>query len=228
MGRLLRAIEDYRYLLNRGYKRETSLRLVGDKYLLSRLERLLLYRCVHSLEEARARRTKLIPLREAKGKRIAVDGYNTLITVESLLESKPLIICDDGFIRDLSAVHGGYEMKVITEDALRMIASIIKSSEVGEVGFFFDAQISRSGDVAALTRRLLAEAGVEGVASAVKQADSCTLEYAKIVASSDAIVIDKAAYAVDLAQELIRHKRLGKLVFKIEQLQRLERFTQLS
>jgi hypothetical protein len=223
----LGAIEDYRYLLNRGYKRESALRFVGDKYQLGRLERLLLYRCVHSAEEARARRRKRVPLRGARGQRVAVDGYNTLITVESALEAKPLIACDDGFIRDLSAVHNRYRPRGVTEEALCNIIVALRGVGVGEAGFFFDGQISRSGEVAALAERLLAEAEVKGVASAVRQADKSTVEYADIVVSSDAVVIDRARYSVDLAREVIRRKKLYGLVLNLRQSELLQRLAQI-
>jgi len=222
------AIEDYRYLLNRGYKRESAVRFVGDKYLLGRGARLLLYRCVHNDGEAEARRKKIVPLLRARGRRVAVDGFNTLITVEQLLEGRPLILCDDGFIRDLSATHNKYKPSDVTREAIRHIATCLKEAEVGEAGFFFDSQMSRSGELAALVGRILAEAGVKCVASAVRQADLGVVGYAEIVASSDAVVIDRATHSVDLVQEILRRKRRDGLILNIKRRRDLERLKQLD
>ncbi|MDO8635402.1 MAG: DUF5616 domain-containing protein [Dehalococcoidia bacterium] len=40
-----------------------------------------------------------------KGKRLAIDGYNVLVTVESALQGKPVVMCDDGFVPGCVAVQ---------------------------------------------------------------------------------------------------------------------------
>jgi hypothetical protein len=102
------AIRDLRYLLNRGYPRETAVRVVSNHYCLSSEERHLLSRCVFSREEGEEHRRKLVRLEGVRGRTLGVDGYNVLITCESLLGGYPVIRCDDGLLRDLRAVRGKY------------------------------------------------------------------------------------------------------------------------
>ena len=61
MPLLLQAAADFRYLLNRGYPREASLTLVGNRYDLPREARQILHRGVFADEVAQARRAKLQP-----------------------------------------------------------------------------------------------------------------------------------------------------------------------
>jgi len=202
--RLDEAVKDFRYLLGRGYKRESALKFVGDRYQLNKVFRLLLYRCVYGEEEAKKHRGKLVSQKDVLGKVLAVDGYNTLITVESMLEDKPIIFCDDGFIRDLSAVHGKHKPTKTTVKALKLLAEGLVRVGVREIKFFFDSQVSYSGELASLTRETLRGFGLVGDAVAVKQADNQVLGFGEIVASSDAVIIGKARKVFDLAGETIK------------------------
>ena len=92
------AAEDFRYLLNRGYNRNSSLKLVSDRYNLSKDERNFLIRAVFSDREAEERRKKLVNIEEIRGKRVVIDGYNVLITVENVLKGENIIFCDDGLL----------------------------------------------------------------------------------------------------------------------------------
>ena len=52
------AAKDLRYLLNRGYRKPTALKLVGDRYGLNRRERLILFRGILPKHEAEAIKSK--------------------------------------------------------------------------------------------------------------------------------------------------------------------------
>ncbi|MFH1327400.1 MAG: DUF434 domain-containing protein [Candidatus Bathyarchaeota archaeon] len=212
--KILHALQDYRYLLNRDYDRDSALRFVGDKYQLPKPQRQMLYRCVHSAKEANAHKRKLLPLKKISGRKIAVDGYNTLITLESILKNKPIIRCDDGLIRDISEVHEKYKMTPITKEAVTILTETLLKNKAKRVKFFFDAQISKSGLLASLTRKTMKDEDLEGDAVAVKAADWEALNYSRIVASSDAAIINKARYVLDLAGEVTR-KSIPSRVLKV-------------
>jgi len=201
---LREAVKDLRHLLNRNYNRESTLKFVGDKHQLSREERLTLYRGVYDAQSVKRHQSKLIPTTAISGKTLAVDGYNILITVESLLSDKPLVLCDDGFIRDISAVHGKHKPTKKTVNALTIILNFLNKNKARKTLFFYDAQVSKSGELAALTRSLIKKSGLDGDAQAVKQADLATLKSSNIVASSDAVIIEKAKRVVDLAGEIAK------------------------
>jgi hypothetical protein len=198
------AVKDFRYLLSRGYNREGALAFVGDRCQLTREERLTLYRGVYAPRSADKHRKKLLPIDAIRGKRLAVDGYNVLITVETMLSDKPLVLCDDYFIRDVSAVHGKHKPTRKTRNALNIILKFLNKCKPMNVCFSYDAQVSRSGELAALTRTLMGKVEVKGSARAVKQADIYAVKSGDIIASSDAVIIEKAKKVVDLAGEIVR------------------------
>lgn len=206
------AAEDLRYLLSRDYNREGSVSFVGDKYQLDRAQRLMLYRAVYDSKTAEEHVRKKLKIDAVTNKALGVDGYNVVITVESMLTNKLLILCDDGFVRDVSAVHGSHKPASLTEDALKTILSLLAEHKPSRIGFFYDSQISHSGDLASMTRRLLKDHAISGKAEAVKKADTSALEYGEIVASSDAVLIEKSKKMVDLAGELVRGRVQTRIV----------------
>jgi hypothetical protein len=200
------AAEDLRFLLNRGYPKDASLQLVGNRYNLDRNGRHLLRRGVfpHNLTEER--RKKQISVKELKGTGLAIDGHNCLITLESALKNKPILLADDNFIRDISGVSGAYRQSKETKEALALIMDLLAKAGPREVLFLLDAPISGSGELAAHIRGLMREHGIAGDAAAVKVPEAIMAEYQGIIASSDTAVIDQAEQVFDLAGYLIREK----------------------
>ena len=206
------AADDLRYLLSRGYNREGAVSFVGDKHQLDRTERLVLYRAVYDSKTAEDHCQKKLQIDAVADKVLGVDGYNVIITVESMLMDKLLIICDDGFVRDVSAVHGSHKPTGVTEDALKTILSFLREYRPLRVGFFYDSQVSHSGELASVTRHLLKDHAISGKTEAVKKADTSALKYGEIVASSDAVLIEKAKKLVDLAGELAKRSAQARIV----------------
>lgn len=206
------AIDDLRYLLSRGYGRENSVKIVGDRYLLDQTSRLILYRAVYDGETARMHRLKLVESEAVSGRRLSIDGYNVLITVESMLRKKPLILCDDGFIRDVSGIHGKHKPTSYTEHALLLVMGLLAGIHPSETHFFYDSQVSRSGELAALTRTLLTRFELEGNAKTAKQADNETLRYGDILSSSDTVLIERGKELFDLAAEVARRNSPNQIL----------------
>jgi len=198
------AAEDLRYLLERGYHRESALRLIVDKYQLSTKQRLLLYRAVYDASTAAKHKEKIITVDKIRDSKLAIDGYNVLITVESGLRGGLLALCDDGFIRDISAVHGKYRITSMTEKAVSIIVKAVQELKPAKTNFFFDAQVSRSGELASQVRRTLKGSGLTGSAYAVERADISTLNSGDIIATSDSVLISKARAVFDLAGEILK------------------------
>jgi len=202
--KVFEAAKDLRYLLERGYHRESALRLIVDKYQLSTKQKLLLYRAVYDSSTAAKHKQKIITADKIRGCKLAVDGYNVMITVESGLRDGLLVLCDDGFIRDISAVHGKYRIGSTTEKALSIIVKAVQDLKPSETNFFFDAQVSKSGELASQVRRTLKSSGLNGNAYAVERADISTLNFGDIVATSDSVLISKARAVFDLAGEILK------------------------
>jgi len=203
---LIEAIRDMRYLLSRGYKRELAVNFIANRYMLSKDEKAILYRAVYSKLQAAEHKRKIVSPTHIKGKKVAVDGFNVLITIESALMGKKIFLCDDGFIRDTSAIFGKYKFSNLTKLSLELTLNFLKKYKPKFIAFFFDSPISKSGEIAGLTRFLLKKHGIPGDAKAIKQVDKAVIEQGEIVASSDHIIIERAKHVLDLAGEIIKEK----------------------
>ena len=200
---LWKAADDFRFLLNRGYPRDASLQLIGNRYNLDHDHRHLLRRGVFAASVAEERRSKKVSLEEIRGKAVAIDGYNCLITLESALKAKTIVLADDAFIRDISGVSGTYREAPETTQALDLIIDLLIAAAPAEVLFLLDAPISGSGKLAARIRGLMAERGLSGDAQAVKVPERVMVGYQGIIATSDTALIDQSKQVFDLAGHLI-------------------------
>ncbi|MEM3066875.1 MAG: DUF434 domain-containing protein [Nitrososphaerota archaeon] len=210
--KLIRAAEDLRYLLNRGYKRESAVDFVANRYVLDRMARSILYRCISSSECVKRVRERAIDPSELKDDKVAVDGFNVLNTLQSFRDGRLLVLCDDGVVRDVSEVHGEFRSTSTTEELIRLIVKTLKELKVAEVFFYYESQISKSGEISALTRRILQEEGMEGSADTEKSVDSALLRDKRLVISSDSVVIHKADRFFDLAGYIILREKPHNLV----------------
>lgn len=192
------AVADYRHLLEKGYNPESARRFVCDHHLLSKEESWYLLRCILPSKLAGARMGKLATKPAAvKGKNIIVDGYNALITIES----KKVFKCDDGFLRDLSGVFGNYAISRKTPGILLKLVKRLKSLGVEHVLFYFDKNVSRSGELASLARKTLSKAGMSGDAETRPDVD-CELK--KKGASKNVVVMTTDSAIIDEAKQVIQ------------------------
>ncbi len=203
------AIVDLRYLLNRGYSRKVALDFVCNRYGFSAAERNFLVRSVFSKAEILEHRKKRARISEVKGREVAVDGYNVLITAEAGLRGEEVFLCDDGFVRDVQASFGKYRASDATLPAMDAILRRLRRHSPRRVIFIFDSQVSRSGELAAEVRERLRFLGVEGDASVATDADRALVRY-RYVCSSDRAVIKKAERIIDLPFYVLK-KSLGRL-----------------
>ena len=86
------AIVDYRYLRNRGFPEKACLKIVGDRYRLSRIERNSLFRGVVEDTKRMQRIAKLMSAHDLRYDRLGIDWYNVLLTVESYLRGTPVFV----------------------------------------------------------------------------------------------------------------------------------------
>jgi hypothetical protein len=202
----LKATEDFRYLLNRGYPRKTTLELVGNRYGLTSDERHLLHRAVFSSSDSQARQKKKISIQEVRNKDLAIDGHNVLITIEAGLSRRPLILGDDGFIRDISGLSGSFKKTESTEKAIQFIIEAIKIIKPRQTLFLLDAPISMSGELAQEVRSQLKRENLLGEAMAVKVPEKILIGFPGIIATSDTAIIDQSKKVLDLAGYILRKK----------------------
>ncbi|MCD6558485.1 MAG: DUF434 domain-containing protein [Palaeococcus sp.] len=195
MSPLFLAYEDLKYLLNRGYKKKSALDFVANHYTLTLKERHFLARCVFSDSEIEERKKKLLKKEEIEGSVLGIDGFNVLITLESLLEGRA-ILCEDGLLRDLER-RGGYTLNVQTPKNLELLLGFLKLLRPSGVWFLYDAPVSKSGQVVRITWELMEKFGLSGGARLSKAPDHDLKDF-EVVASSDIGIIKKVPFIVDL------------------------------
>jgi len=205
MSNIKIAVENYRYLKNREFPDKASLKLVGDRYRLSRIERNCLFRGVVSLSESERRKTKLVRAGDVKDQALGIDWYNVIITVESYLKGMPVFLSDDGILRDATGVHGSYRSGKVTERAMPSVLDSITALEPQRVDIYLDAPVSFSGSMAADLRDRIADRSHWDVTVA-RSPDYVLKSYRGIVASSDSIIIDQAERIVDLPRFVLESR----------------------
>ena len=203
----MRAVQNLRYLLNQGYPRESAVNFVANHYRFPLNQRHLLARCVFSKIEIVEHRRKAIRAGAVRGKRLGVDGYNVLITLESIFTRKQVVRCGDGYIRDLRAIFGKYRISPATTRALAELLRIIARAKSSHVEFLFDKQVSRSGELAGMVRQRLKQAGLKGDAQAIGGVD-LKLRSFDVVASGDRAIIRRARAIWDIPAELLKRKKV--------------------
>ena len=211
-GKLQNARNDLRFLLNKGYKKVMAIDFVGNHYLLDKKERNFLNRTVFSQKKSRSRKSKVVPLCKIKGNTLLIDGYNILITIESICsDDNSIIISDDGVMRDVNAVFGKYKFKKITENALNSIMSLIRVYQPKNVRVFYDKPVSFSGKLAKLTEGIMENHGISGNSETAVNVDyrliKLSNETGGVVATSDGIIMDKVDFILDLPCYIYKIKK---------------------
>ncbi len=204
MGNFDLALADYRYLREKSYSEKASLKLVGDRHRLSRMERNTLFRGVIPEATASSRKRKLLKPEELAGLCLGIDWYNVLITVESFLRGLPLFLSDDGMTRDSSATHGSYRRSAVTEKAMVSIFEGLRSLGAGRLDAYLDSPIAFSGLMAEEVRSRLSRLSVPCAVELQHTADYPLKGYDGVVASSDSVILDSARKVLDLPRFVVQ------------------------
>jgi hypothetical protein len=154
--------------------------------------------------EAQKRRKRLVRPEELADRKLLVDGHNVIITTESVLAGRLLIVANDGLIRDVAGISHRYRISSQTHDAIDSILQFLQSYPPRETLFFLDAPIRHSGELAAALRSALRGWNLLGDAQALKVPESQLIGAEGVIASSDSAVLDEVQQAFDLAAAVIR------------------------
>lgn len=194
------ASQDLRYLLNRGYKKAYALTVVCNHYQLLKKDRHFLSRSVFSDATVLAVQKKRVDMKDIIGENVAIDGFNVLITVEAVLKNQA-IVCDDFFVRDIQGVFGKYTITETTHEALQKIYTVLKKYPPKTVTFYFDKQVSHSGDVCSLIRPHFP-------CKTTNHVDAALAELNYITATADSILMKKLDQCIDIPFEILLSKPL--------------------
>lgn len=195
---------DYKYLLNRGYNYSGALDLITSRYLLTKEDRTLLYRCVHRDEDVCEVMSKKVPPNEVSGKTIVIDGYNVILTVTSAIENRCLYLCDDGIVRDLRSAHVKDFSTPTIRQAIEEIANTLRLIAPNEIIVFLDRNVSWSRKHAVMLESKLQPMNVK--VELVSKTDTCVITSQSITATSDFVILQKAKKVFDLGGHIIKTK----------------------
>ena len=79
------------------------------------------------------------------GRRVDLDGFNVLTTVEAALSGGVVIVGRDGCYRDMASMHGSYRKVTETRPALMLIGEVLAELGTGECQWYLDQPVSNSG-----------------------------------------------------------------------------------
>jgi hypothetical protein len=196
-----KAVSDYRYLKNRNYADKSALKLVGDHYRFSKVERNCLRRGVVEKKISLLRKKKLLLPKEVKDLALGIDWYNVLITIESYLKGFLLFLADDGIVRDTSAIHGSYKQSKVTEQAIEIIIKTLGNLQPSKVEIVIDSPISHSKKMAdELSQIMESKLKIPFTIFLARSADFKLKRFHGVIASSDSVIIDAVEKIFDLSR----------------------------
>lgn len=206
LPKLRRAVAELCWLLCRGYKMTSSLKLVGDRHGLRERQRLAVSRSACSDEDRQRRIEHRIAVEELKNQQLVVDGFNLIITIEAALSGGPLLVGIDDCIRDLSSVHGSYRSVEETDRAITMIGNALDQLGPASVHWLLDQPVSNSGRLAAKIADLAERANWPWTVEVVFNPDAAIAASPFVAITSDSAILDRVARWADLKTYLLERE----------------------
>jgi len=200
---LRRAAEDLSWLLGRGYATPSALAIVGNRYRLTKRQRVAVSRCAASEEAVTARRRRECRPEQLVGRALWVDGYNVLTTIEAAMAGAVILHARDGCYRDIAGVHGSYRTVEETLPALRLLGERIAAWQPSECRWLFDSPVSNSGSLKKLVLELADRAGWPWQVELLHDPDPVLARARAVVATSDSAVLDRCAAWLNLARRVV-------------------------
>ena len=203
LGKLDEAAREYLWLLTKGYPQKSSLKLVGDKFMLTREMRQVLYRGISSENSARQRKKKLGSIR--KGDLILIDTYNILFTINNYLLGKYVFISNDGVLRDAGEMRGRIINKPVFTRSVCLLLDLLKEYAGTTFILYLDEPVSHSGRLASEISKDMVQMEIEGEALTVNSPDHMLQnENSDAICTSDSVIMDRyPGRVIDLPRILL-------------------------
>ncbi len=200
---LLRAVHDISWLLDRGYGIASSVELAGDRYHLSRRQRIAVGRCSCSTPAKERRQSHCIPAADLPGQELWLDGFNILTAVETALGGGVILIGRDGCCRDVAGVYSHYHRVVETVPALQAIGRTLSQLGVGKCCWWLDEPVSNAGRLKGIILEVAAAGDWPWQVELVINPDRVLCSAQQIVCSSDHVILDRCQRWFNLARLVI-------------------------
>ena len=206
LNKLKSAVEDYSLLLSKGYAEKSSLKLVGDRFSLTKRQRLALMRCACSDYQLEIRNKKLVEISKLKDNAIVIDGYNLLITIESALSNALIFKAKDGCFRDIAGIHGTYRKVTETLPTIRIIADFLETQKISKCHWLLDSPVSNSGRLKNLIETFSKQNNFNWDIKLSISPDRELTQTDLPIVTTDSAVLDRCKIWVNLAAEITKQK----------------------
>ncbi len=196
-----KAKDDLYLLLNRGYPKPYALRFVGDHYGLKNQERYTLSRTVFPKDYILETKRKKTSLKEIKGKEVFVDGYNVIITTESVLMGKTFISMD-GVLRDIRNVSKKHRITNETIESVDLVLNLLEKYQPSYTQFYLDKMMSKSGKLSEIIREGMEDRDIQGDSETILSVDHVLKNKDGIIATNDSAIILEVKKFIDLPSKI--------------------------
>jgi hypothetical protein len=201
--RLCRGVQEYSWLLTRGYAEPSALKLVGDRYALTERQRMAVRRCACSDQALAQRIERQEPWLALRGGTLHLDGFNVITTVEAALGGAVVLLGRDGAARDLMGVHGTYRRVEETEPAIVVVGEWLERHGARSCRWWLDRPVSNSGRLKIMLLVLATERGWDWQVELVLNPDTVLAESGALIATADAGILDRGPRWLNLAREMV-------------------------
>ena len=135
---------------------------------------------------------------------LSVDGFNCIVTVEAALAGAVVLLCRDGWHRDVASVHGSYRKVAQTEDAAVLLGESLERAGAGATTWLLDRPVSNSGRLRALLLDVAERRGWRWTVELPNDQDRLLKRGEAVAATSDGGVLDEGPPCCDLAGASVR------------------------
>jgi hypothetical protein len=196
-----KAKDDLYLLLNMDYPKPYALRFVGDHYGLKNQERYLLSRTVFPKDYILETKRKKTSLKKIKGKEVFVDGYNVIITTESVLMGKTFISMD-GVLRDIRNVSKKHRITNETIESVDLVLNLLEKYRPSYTQFYLDKMMSKSGKLSEIIREGMEDRDIQGDSETILSVDHVLKNKDGIIATNDSAIILDVKKFIDLPSKI--------------------------
>ena len=200
---LRQAVHDVCWLLDRGYGISSATELAGDRYHLTRRQRIAVARCSCSGQARERRQAHCVSPAQLQGRELWLDGFNVLTAVETALGGGVILIGRDDCCRDVAGVYSHYHKVEETVPALQAIGRTVAQWGVAECRWWLDSPVFNSGRLRGIILEVAAEAGWPWQVEMVTNPDRVLSAAEQIVSSSDHPILDRCQRWFNLARQVI-------------------------
>ena len=199
------AMNDYFYLKNNHYPEKGSLKLVGDRYLLSTDQRTTLYRGISSREEASKRSLRIVP---SAIDSLAIDGYNVLFTLYNYRLGRFVFISNDGICRDAGSLFGKISNESLFAECASLLIEYLADFTITAITLYLDSSVPSSKNHQTLLSQLARTKNIQFDAILSASADKSLLsDQSRVIATSNSAVIDGLDKSIlDIPKTIIEKK----------------------